>query len=152
MTTKSLKAGFITTSVDVKTISEEGAPITIMRVRGERKFVGSMNGTGMAEYLIWSNPDVKITEGPESGKAVSTFTGKLCIYHFKGSIDGSPEGEVILIASNRMCVSAPQAEWTIDEKTAIGGLKGLKGKGGYKQEVNADGANPTAVWLEYTLQ
>ncbi|KAG9128423.1 hypothetical protein FRC07_012531 [Ceratobasidium sp. 392] len=92
MSTKSIKAGYLTTSWDEKTVSADDAAIKITRVRTERKFTGAMEGTGTC--------------------------------HFKGSID---------------------------EKTAIGGLKGLKGKGGYKHATDACWSDPTSVWLEYTL-
>lgn len=71
--------------------------------------------------------------------------------HFKGSIDGSPEGEVVFIANNGSFVITAEADWVVDEKTAVGGLKGLKGKGGYKHAVEAGWTDGTDVWLEYTL-
>ncbi|KAG8696721.1 hypothetical protein FRC09_008306, partial [Ceratobasidium sp. 395] len=71
--------------------------------------------------------------------------------HFKGSIDGSPEGEVVFLTTNGSFVSVAEADWTVDEKSAIGGLKGLKGKGGYKHPIGASYSDPTPIWLEYTL-
>ncbi|KAG8741743.1 hypothetical protein FRC10_002521 [Ceratobasidium sp. 414] len=70
--------------------------------------------------------------------------------HFRGSIGGSEEGEVIFWTTKGSFASILEAEWTIDEKTARGGLKGLKGHGGYKHEM--EGCFPeTEVWLNYTL-
>ncbi|KAG9080883.1 hypothetical protein FRC06_006033 [Ceratobasidium sp. 370] len=119
MSTKSIKAGYVTTAWDEKTVSAEDAEIKITRVRSERKFTGAMTGTGTC--------------------------------HFKGSIDGSPEGEVVFLATNGTFISTAEADWTVDENTAIGGLKGLKGKGGYKHAVDASWTDPTSVWFEYTL-
>ncbi|KAG9084974.1 hypothetical protein FS749_004784, partial [Ceratobasidium sp. UAMH 11750] len=70
-----------------------------MRVRSERKFTGAMEGTG---------------------KPTSSFC------HLKGSIDGSLEGEVVFLATNGTFITTAEADWTVDETTAIGGLKGLK--------------------------
>jgi hypothetical protein len=73
------------------------------------------------------------------------------ICYFKGSIDGSPEGEVVFTVANGSFVTTAEADWIIDKKTAVGGLKGLKGKGGYKHDIEATCAQGTDVWLEYTL-
>ncbi|KAG9089285.1 hypothetical protein FS749_001450 [Ceratobasidium sp. UAMH 11750] len=148
MSTKSIKAGYLTTAWDEKTVSAEGAAIKITRVRSERKFTGAMEGTAVAEYIICYHPDSKSPEGPHAGKPTSSYVGTC---HFKGSIDGNPEGEVVFLATNGTLITTAEADWTVDEKTAIGGLKGLKGKGGYKHAVDASWTDPTSVWLEYTL-
>jgi hypothetical protein len=84
------------------------------------------------------------------GESFNKFDSSGTCY-FKGSIDGSPEGEVVFLTTNGSFVSTAEADWTVDEKTAIGGLKGLKGKGGYKHKAEACWNDPTDVWLEYTL-
>lgn len=71
--------------------------------------------------------------------------------HFKGTIDGSEEGEVVFLTGNGSFVETAKADWTIDEKTAVGGLKGLKGKGGYEHGVDAKWDEETSVWLECSL-
>ncbi|KAJ1301158.1 hypothetical protein OPQ81_003569 [Rhizoctonia solani] len=99
-------------------------PLKITRVRTERTFSGAMTGTGVAEYIINYHPGTD--SGSHCGMPTSSYAG---ICHFKGSIDGSPEGEVIFIVENGKFTGAAEADWIVDEKTAIGGLKGLKGKG-----------------------
>ncbi|KAF8607445.1 hypothetical protein BDV93DRAFT_542353 [Ceratobasidium sp. AG-I] len=147
-TTKSLKAGYATTRWDEKTVSAEDAKIKITHVRTERKFSGAMQGTGVAEYVIVYHPDSKSPSGPHAGKPTSSYVGTC---HFKGSIDGSEEGEVVFLTGNGAFVETAEADWTIDEKTAVGGLKGLKGKGGYKHAVDAGWTDETSVWLECSL-
>lgn len=71
--------------------------------------------------------------------------------HFKGSFEGSPEGEVVFMVENGSFVTTAEADWIIDEKTAVGGLKGLKGKGGYKHNIEVSCADGTDVWFEYSL-
>ncbi|KAG9089449.1 hypothetical protein FS749_001321 [Ceratobasidium sp. UAMH 11750] len=148
MTEKSLKATYKTTKweeTSIPSASEE--PIKIVRVRTEREFKGAIVGKGVAGYLICHHPESKCLSGPYKGKPTSSFTGAC---HFKGSIDGSEEGEVVFWTTNGSFASILEAEWTIDEKTARGGLKGLKGHGGYKHEM--EGCFPeTEVWLNYTL-
>lgn len=57
---------------------------------------------------------------------------------------------MVFLTAKGCFVTKVEAEWVIDEKTATGGLKGLKGHGGYKHET--DGCHPeTDVWLDYTL-
>ncbi|KAG8751721.1 hypothetical protein FRC12_012295 [Ceratobasidium sp. 428] len=148
MSTKSIKAGYLTTSWDEKPVTAEGAAIKITRVRTERKFTGAMEGTAVAEYIITYHPDSKSPSGPHAGKPTSSYVGTC---HFKGSIDGSPEGEVVFLATNGIFVITAKADWTVDEKTAIGGLKGLKGKGGYEHPAEGSFSDPTPLWLEYTL-
>ncbi|KAG8751722.1 hypothetical protein FRC12_012296 [Ceratobasidium sp. 428] len=46
MSTKSVKAGYLTISWDEKPVSAEDATIKMKRVRTERKFTGAMEGTG----------------------------------------------------------------------------------------------------------
>ncbi|CAE6426374.1 unnamed protein product [Rhizoctonia solani] len=148
MSAKSIKALYHTVNWEEKPVSEEGAPLKITRVRTERTFSGAMTGTGIAEYTICYHADGSCAEGTCSGMPTSSYTG---ICHFKGSIDGSPEGEVIFIVENGKFTGAAEADWIIDEKTAIGGLKGLKGKGGYKHDATAKFEDGTNVWFEYTL-
>ncbi|CAE6441588.1 unnamed protein product [Rhizoctonia solani] len=147
MSAKSIKAQYHTANWDEKPVSEEGAPLKITRVRTERTFSGTMTGTGIAEYVICQHPGSSC-DGTHAGMPTSSYAG---ICHFKGSIDGSPEGEVIFIVEHGKFDGAAQADWLIDEKTAIGGLKGLKGKGGYKHDATASFTEGTNVWLEYTL-
>ncbi|KAG9084068.1 hypothetical protein FS749_005521 [Ceratobasidium sp. UAMH 11750] len=40
-----------------------------------------------------------------------------------------------------------EAGWTVDKRTAIGGLKGMKGK----RATDVCWTDPTSMWLEYTL-
>ncbi|CAE6439480.1 unnamed protein product [Rhizoctonia solani] len=148
MSIKSIKALYHTVNWEEKTVSEEGAALKITRVRTERKFSGAMTGTGIAEYIICYHADGSLAEGICSGMPTSSYTG---ICHFKGSIDESPEGEVIFIVANGKFTGAAEADWLVDEKTAVGGLKGLKGKGGYKHDATAKCEDGTNVWFDYTL-
>ncbi|EUC61384.1 DUF3224 family protein, partial [Rhizoctonia solani AG-3 Rhs1AP] len=93
---------------------------------------------------------LKITRVRSERKFSGAMTGT-GICHFKGSIDASAEGEVIFIVENGKFTGTAQADWLVDEKTAIGGLKGLKGKGGYKHEATAKCEDGTSVWFDYTL-
>ncbi|KAG8681753.1 hypothetical protein FRC08_015415 [Ceratobasidium sp. 394] len=52
MSTKSIKAGYLTTAWDEKTISAEDATIKITRVRSERKFTGAMEGAGKQQTRL----------------------------------------------------------------------------------------------------
>ncbi|KAG8710434.1 hypothetical protein FRC08_017176 [Ceratobasidium sp. 394] len=130
MSTKSIKAGYLTTAWDEKTVSAEDTAIKI------------------TQYIICNHPDSKSPDGPHAEKPTSSYVG---ICRFKGSIDGSPEGEVVFLAKNGTFITTAEADWIVDEKTVIGGLKGLGGKGGYRHAVDASWTDPTSVWLEYTL-
>ncbi|KAG8740978.1 hypothetical protein FRC12_015829 [Ceratobasidium sp. 428] len=92
----------------------------------------SMSEKCVAEYLICHHAESKCLTGPYAGKPTSSFTGAC---YFKGSIDGSEEGEVVFWTTKGSFGSVLEAEWTIDEKTTLGGLKGLKGHGGYRHEI-----------------
>lgn len=72
----------------------------------------------------------------------ASFAG---LMYFKGSIQGSEEGEAVFLSTGSYEGSA-KATWHIDEKTTSGGLIGLKGfSGGY------DTANKgTEAWLDLT--
>ncbi|KAG8709316.1 hypothetical protein FRC08_018414 [Ceratobasidium sp. 394] len=152
MSTKSVKPGYLTTAWDEKTVSAEDAAIKITRVRSERKFTGAMEGAGKQQtrlvHITCNHPDSKSPDGPHAEKPTSPYVG---ICRFKGSIDGSPEGEVVFLATHGTFSTTAEADWTVDEKTSIGGLKGLKGKGGYKYAVDVSWTDPTSGWLEDTL-
>ncbi|QRV84598.1 hypothetical protein RhiJN_12614 [Ceratobasidium sp. AG-Ba] len=142
-----LKATFVTTTWDETVVSGEDTPTQIKRVRTERKFSGAMEGLGIMEYVM-CYPYSKCPAGQLAGKPTFTWQG---ICHFRGTIDGSPPGEVILLTTNGSFVETAEAQWTIDEKTGSGGLKGLKGRGGYNHAVDVCLTGATDMWLEYTL-
>ncbi|KAF8685127.1 hypothetical protein RHS04_00977 [Rhizoctonia solani] len=146
MSAKSVKALYHTVNWEEKPITEEGAPLKITRVRTERKFSGALTGTGIAEYIINYHPGTECDS--HGGMPTSSYAG---ICHFKGSFEGSPEGEVVFLVENGKFTGTAEADWIIDEKTAVGGLKGLKGKGGYRHDVSAKCEDGTNVWFEYTL-
>ncbi|KAG8738899.1 hypothetical protein FRC12_016511 [Ceratobasidium sp. 428] len=142
-----LKATYKTTKWEETGVtSTEDAPIKVVRVRTEREFKGGIVGKGVAEYLICHHAESKCLTGPYAGKPTSSFTGAC---YFKGSIDGSEEGEVVFWTTKGSFGSVLEAEWTIDEKTALGGLKGLKGHGGYRHEIKEGCFLETEIWLSY---
>jgi hypothetical protein len=65
---------------------------------------------------------------------------------FKGKLDGSEEGGVVLITTG-LYDKAAVGERVVDEKSATGGLAGIRGKGGYK----STGMTGTEVWVDLQL-
>ena len=132
------KALFDTTSWDEKPIADAGSPLKITRVRTERTFTGQLEGKGVAEYVMVYHPSDPSVTDPHAMSA--SYSGVMI---FQGKLDGSEEGEVVLITAGTF-EGAAIGEWVVDEKTATGGLKGIKGKGGY----NSKGMTGTEVWVD----
>jgi len=53
-------------------------------------------------------------------------------------------GEVVFLVNDGLYSDAARGNWVVDEKSATGGLKGIKGKGGYE----ARGRTDTPDWFE----
>jgi hypothetical protein len=133
-----IKTGYKTTGWDEKDVTIANSSLRITRVQTPRKFEGKeMEGEGVAEYVMVYHP---APPGTEMHKMTASYTG---LMHFTGTINGSEKGAVVLLANNGVFAEGvATAEWVIDEKTASGGLKGLKGKGGYS------GTGAPAVLIE----
>jgi hypothetical protein len=67
--------------------------------------------------------------------------------HFKGTIDGSEGGEVVFLVQEGSYTDAARAEWVVDEKSATGGLKGLKGRARYESR----GMKDCQAWFDLEL-
>jgi hypothetical protein len=142
-----LKATFDTLNWDEKPVTIEGAEAKITRVRTERTFVGDIVGSAVTEYIFSyhpKDPDAKDLDSGHPGHGTVSYTG---LMHFKGTISGSETGEVVFIVQNGLYSDAARAEWVVDEKSAIGGLKGIKGKGGYESK----SMKGTPAWFELEL-
>ncbi|KAG8850451.1 hypothetical protein FRB96_009696 [Tulasnella sp. 330] len=112
--------------------------MNITRCRTDRVFKGESNrmqGKGAAEYTMVYHENGET----DPHKKTASYAG---LMHFTGTIDGGEEGEVVFITTGTYDKGV-DASWTIDPKTATGGLKGLKGKGGYTS---------TGMMAEYWLE
>lgn len=78
--------------------------------------------------------------------------------YFSGTIPSisSEPGELVFITTGAHKPAVPgvesadvgaKAEWVVDEKSGTGGLKGVKGKGGY----HAKAMTAIPVWLELSV-
>jgi hypothetical protein len=90
-----------------------------------------MIGKGVFSYIMVYHPT-------SDGHSAGSYNG---LMHFIGSVEGSEEGEMVILVKGKFD-GKPIAELVIDEGTTTGGLKGLKGKGGYEL---------VAKEVEYTL-
>ncbi|KAG8714839.1 hypothetical protein FRC09_017193 [Ceratobasidium sp. 395] len=163
MSEKSLKATYKTTKWEETGVtSAEDAPIKVVRVRTEREFKGGM-ALPSTLYATTQKVDAslaptRVNQRPRSLVGIYS-TVEFCLgavahvslgaCYFKGSIGGSEEGEVVFWTTKGSFGSVLEAEWTIDEKTALGGLKGLKGHGGYRHEIKEGCFPETEIWLNY---
>lgn len=82
-----------------------------------------MEGTGVAEYVMVYHP----SDATDAHAMTASFAGLMV---FKGTLDGGEPGEVTFVTTGKYDKTA-DAQWVVDEKTATGGLKGIKGTGGY---------------------
>lgn len=98
-----------------------------------------MVGSGVAEYTMVYHPAAPGVTDPHAMTA--SYTG---LMYFKGSIDGSDEGEAVFLCSGSYEGEA-KASWHLDEKTTTGGLAGLKRlSGGYVSK----GMKGAPAWLD----
>ncbi|KAG8995185.1 hypothetical protein FRB94_007583 [Tulasnella sp. JGI-2019a] len=134
-------AKFDTAGWDEKPIVEiAGSKLKITRVRSERVFGGEDNrlqGKGVAEYTMVYHESASA----DPHDATASYAG---LMHFTGTLDGGEAGEVAFITTG-VYDKGVDATWTVDPKTAKGGLKGLKGKGGYYTKGLS---REVGVWLE----
>lgn len=87
-------------------------------------------GTAVTEYTFSYHPkDPAKTYSDEHGTV--SYIG---IMYFKGTIDGSEPGEVVFLIKHGVYEGVAKGELVIDERSAIGGLKGVKGKAGYESK------------------
>lgn len=110
----------------------------ITRLRSDRVFAGESNrmqGKGVAEYTMVYHENGET----DPHKMTASYAG---LMHFTGTIDGGEEGEIVFMTTGTYDKGV-EASWIVDSKTGTGGLKGLKGKGGY-----ASKGREAEIWLE----
>jgi len=141
MSSEHIKATFDTDSWDeTPIVLTPDSPLKMTRVRTSRKFTGSMEGNAITEYTMVYHPaPAGSAASTEPHAMTATFAG---LMHFKGTINGSPEGEAIFVTKGTFEGTA-DAEWVLDERTASGGLKHIRAKGGYSSK----GITATQSWL-----
>jgi hypothetical protein len=142
-----LKATFDTINWDEKPVELQGSAVKVTRVRTDRVFSGDVAGTAATEYVFSYHPkadDNKDLDPAHPGHGTVNYVG---LMHFKGTVDGSEVGEVVFLLTKGEYTDAARGEWVVDEKSAIGGLKGIKGRGGYESK----SMKGTPAWFELEL-
>jgi hypothetical protein len=104
--------------------------VKLTRVRTERTFKGDVVGTAVTEYTFSYHPQDPANP-PKDPHGTVSYLG---VMYFKGTIDGSDPGEVVFLIKDGLYEGMAKGDLVIDERSAIGGLKGIKGKAGYESK------------------
>jgi hypothetical protein len=140
-----LKATFDTVNWEETPIKVEGSTIKLTRVRTERTFKGDVAGSAVTEYTFSYHPKDPAQQAPDAhGHGTVSYNG---IMYFKGTIDGSEPGEVVFLIKDGLYDGVAKGELVVDERSAIGGLKGISGKAGYESK----GCEGCPAWFEIEM-
>ncbi|KAG8991474.1 hypothetical protein FRB90_001341 [Tulasnella sp. 427] len=114
-----------TTGWEETPISSPISSLKITRVHTTRTLEGRLAGKALAEYImVYREAPPGVTDPHQM---TAKYTG---IMSFKGTFDGSEEGEAHFTIDG-LHDKGVTAKLVVDEKTCIGGLKGLTGEGSY---------------------
>jgi hypothetical protein len=142
-----LTATFDTLKWDETPATIEGSTTKITRVRTERAFTGDVVGHAVAEYIFSYHPvdpSAQKLDAAHPTHGTVSYTG---LMHFKGKIAESEVGEVVFLLPKGLYTDAARGEWVVDEASATGGLKGIKGVGKYESK----GMKGTPAWFDLEL-
>lgn len=119
--------------------------LRITTVNTERTFKGGMQGSALALYtMVYHNDPSKSSEMP-----MASYTG---IMFFKGTVQGSKEGEATFTSSGTWGKDGQMravGEWTLVPGTLTGGLVDALGdKGVVKGGYSTAGHTDCQCWLE----
>ena len=108
-----------------------GAP-TLSDIHLTETFSGDIEGEGLAHV---------VQAAPAGGAA--SFAG---IERVRGSIGGK-RGSFLLQVHGTVVAKQMKAEWFVVPDSGSGGLKGLRGEGGFNAELGHHGS----IWLDYQI-
>ncbi|HEY4183509.1 MAG TPA: DUF3224 domain-containing protein [Polyangia bacterium] len=109
-----------------------GAP-ALNDIRMTETFTGDIEGDGIARIVQATS---------QEGEA--TF---VAIERVRGSL-GSREGTFLLQVQGTVIGKDMKAEWFVVSRSGTGGLKGLRGDGGFRAKLGQHGS----IWLDYDFE